>query len=146
MQVTVPAQLHGGANPIAEIGAAMCGALNEGNAVVFIAIGPHRRLLETHLQVRGINVVEALRTGRYVSLDALETLSMIMADGHVDVIRFAEVIGAPIDRAAEQHGCVLIFGDLVPPMHAAGEHTGAVELNSLLRSFIASRPIFRDCR
>ena len=146
MQVTVPAQLHDSANPIAEIGAAMCTALDQGNAVVSIAIGTHRRLLETQLAVRGINVVDALRTGRYVSLDALEALSMIMIDGHLDVIRFAEVIGAPIDRAAEQHGCVLIFGDLVPPMHAAGKHTGAVELKNLWQSFIASRPIFRECR
>ena len=146
MQVTVPAQLHDGADPIAEIGAAMCRALDQGNAVVFVASGPNRQLLETQLQVRGINVVEALRTGRYVSLDALETLSTIMTDDHVDVIRFAEVIGAPIDRAAKQHGCVLIFGDLIPSRHAAGKHTGAIELNNLLQSLIASRPIFRDCR
>ena len=124
----------------------MCTALDQGNAVVSIAIGTHRRLLETQLAVRGIDIVETLGTGQYVSLDALETLSTIMIDGSLDVIRFAEVIGAPIDRAAEQHGCVLIFGDLVPLMYAAGKHTGAVELENLWRSFLASRPMFLDCQ
>ena len=98
------------------------------------------------MAVRGIDIVEALGTGQYVSLDALETRSAIIIDGSLDVIRFAEVIGAPIDRAAEQHGCVLIFGDLVPLMYADGKHTGVVELESLWRAFLASRPMFRDCK
>lgn len=144
--MTEPAQVHGGTKRIAETGTAMCAALDQGNAVVSIAIGTHRRLLETQLAGRGIDIVETSGRGQYVSLDALETLSKVMIDGSLDVIRFAEVIGAPIDRAAEQYGCVLIFGDLVPPMHAAGKHAGAVELNNLWRSFITSRPIFRDCR
>ena len=146
MQDRVPAQFDDGAELISEVGAAMCTALDQGNAVVLIAIGTHRQLLETELSVRGIDIVEALGTGQYVSLDALETRSAIIIDGSLDVIRFAEVIGAPIDRAAEQHGCVLIFGDLVPLMYADGQHTGVVELESLWRAFLASRPVFLDCQ
>ncbi len=147
MRETAPAvEVHGDAERIAGAGAAMCAALQQGNAVVSIAVGTHRRLLEKQLAVRGIDIVEALRTGQYVSLDALETLSTIIVDGSLDVIRFAEVIGAMIDRAAEQHGCVLVFGDLVPLMYGNGKRTSAVELEKLWRSFLTSRPMFRDCQ
>ena len=146
MQERVPAQFDDGAELISEVGAAMCTALDQGNAVVLIAIGTHRQLLETELSVRGIDIVEALGTGQYVSLDAPETRSAIIIDDSLDVIRFAEVIGALIDRAAEQHGGVSIFAELVPLTRTEYDHAGAIELETLCRSFIASRPILRDCR
>lgn len=120
---------------IVETGRAMCMALDEGSAVVSIADGTHRRLIEEQLATRGVDIIRALATGRYVSLDARAALSTII-DGSVDVIRFAEVIGAPIDLAAEQHGRVLVFGGSEP----------LLALESLLRSFIAARPLFVDCR
>jgi hypothetical protein len=147
MQDTAPVlQLRDDATPIDEVGRAMCTALDQGNAVVSIVIDTRRRSLEKQLTVHGVNIVEALRTGTYAPLDALEVLSTIIIDGSPDVIRFAEVIGATIDRAAEQHGRVLIIGELVPLMRAEGEHAGAIELENLWRSFIAARPIFLDCR
>ena len=145
-QNTLPlAQFCDDATLIAEIGGVMCAELDKGNAVVSIAIGTHRRLLERQLTVHGINVVAALNTGRYVSLNALDVLSTIMVDGVPDVVRFAEVVGAPIDRAAAQYRRVMIFGELVPLMRADGKHAGTVELENLWRSFVTSRPVFLHC-
>ncbi len=130
---------------IAEIGSDMCTELDKGNAVVSIATGTHRRLLERQLTAHGINIVAALGAGQYVSLNALEALSTIIVDDVPDVVRFAEVVGAIIDRTATHYRRVLIFGELVPLMHADGKHAGALKLDTLWRSFVASRPIFLHC-
>ncbi len=128
-----------------EISSTMCAELDKGNAVVSIATGTHRRLLEKQLTVHGINIVTALGKGQYTHLNALEALSTIIVDGVPDVIRFAELVGALLDRTAANYRRVLIFGELVPLMHADGKHAGADALEILWRSFVASRPIFLHC-
>ena len=139
------AQFCDDATLLDEIGSAMCDELHKGNAVVSIATGTHRRLLEKQLTVHGINVLVALSKGQYVPLNALEALSTIIVDGVPDVIRFAEVVGAVADRAAADYRRVLIFGELVPLMHADWKHPGAHALETLWRSFVASRPTFLHC-
>ena len=123
----------------------MCAELDTGNAVVSIATGTHRRLLEKQLTAHGINVVGVLGKGQYVPLNALDALSTIIVDGVPDVIRFAELVGAVVDRAATNYRRVLIFGELVPLLHSDGNHAGADALETLWRSFTASRPIFLHC-
>ena len=59
---------------IAEIGRSMASSLNQGNAVVCIASGTHRRQIEQQLKIRGIDVVGALMREQLVCLNALETL------------------------------------------------------------------------
>src|SRR4030095_771056 len=97
---------------VAESSHSMAIALRQGNAVVSIATGTLRRLYEQQLQVRGIDVVAALVGDQLVCLNALDTLTKVMVDGEPDVIRFAEVIGAPLHRAASRFPRVMIFGDL----------------------------------
>jgi len=142
---TSAAQFCDGATLLDEIGRAMCTELDKGNAVVSIATGTHRRLLEKQLTVHGINVVAALSKGQYVPLNARDALSAIIVDGVLDVIRFAEVVGAPIDHTATNYRRVLIFGELIPLMQGEGKHVGADALDNLWRSFVASRPIFMHC-
>ncbi len=139
------AQFCDDATLLQEIGSAMCTELDKGNGVVSIATGSHRRLLERQLATHGINIVAALSRAQYVPLNALDALSAIIIDGVLDVIRFAEVVGAPIDHTAARYRRVLIFGELVPLMRADGKHPGADALETLWRSFVASRPIFMHC-
>src|SRR4030095_3941635 len=89
-----------GASMVAENGRRMAAALNHENAVVGIATGSQRRLFEQQLKIRGIDVVGALMREQLVCLNALDALTKIMVDGAPDVIRFAAVIGASIDRRA----------------------------------------------
>jgi hypothetical protein len=103
---------------IAEIGRAMSAALGRGNAVVCIATDLHRSLLEDHACRAGTDLNHARCTEQYLSLDVVETLSRITVKGSPDVVRFAEVIGAPVDRLAAQFPQVWIFGDLVALMCA----------------------------
>jgi hypothetical protein len=145
-QGTAPdVQCYDDAIPVAEIGRKMCVALNQGDAVVSVVTGTHRRLLDVQLTTHGIDIAAALRNEQYVSVNALNALSNIIVDGAPDVIRFAEVIGALVDRAASRFPRVLIFGELAALIHADGMHAAAIELDRLWRSFTAARPVFLDC-
>ena len=130
---------------IAEIGRAMSATLQRGNAVVCIATDVHRQLLEDHVHRAGTDLNHARRIEQYLALDAVETLSRITIDGSPDVVRFAEVIGAPVDRIAAQFPQVWIFGDLVALMCAYGNRAGAIRLERLWRSFNEARSVFRYC-
>lgn len=130
---------------IAEIGHAMAVALARGDAVVCIATDAHRRLLESRLNRAGTDLRRARRAQQYVYLDAIESLVRVTVDGSPDVVRFAEVIGAPIDRVAARFPQVWIFGDMVALMCAYGNRAGAIRLERLWRSFNEARSVFRYC-
>ena len=133
-QSQLTALISDGASMVAEIGRSMTAALNQGNAVVCIATGTHRRLFEQQLKVRGIDVVGALMREQLVCINALDALTKIMVDGEPDVIRFAEVIGAPVDRVATRYPHVLIFGELDLLLHAGV--SGARKLDELFACFV----------
>lgn len=128
---------------IAQIGRCMTASLNQGDAVVCIATGTHRRLFEQQLTIRGIDVIGALMREQLVYLNALDTLTKIMVDGQPDVIRFAEVIGASVDRAATRYPRVLIFGEL--DLLLCSNASGSLKLVELWASFVESRPAFFRC-
>lgn len=130
---------------IREIGHAMCVALTQGNAVVSISTGTHRRQLERHLAANAIDIAAAQNRGQYASLNAADTVSKITVDGVPDVIRFAEILGAVVDRMAAQYPRVWIFGEMVAAMSAEGDFSGALELERLWRAFTESRPVFLYC-
>jgi hypothetical protein len=128
------------ATTITEIGRAMCGALDNGDAVVCIASDAHRRSLERHVIDCGIDIIAARASNQIVCLDAAGTLTEISNSGAIDVVKFAEVVGAVIDQASCKYSRVWIFGELAALMSANGHHAGAIELERLWSSFIASRP------
>jgi hypothetical protein len=130
---------------VAEIAGSMAAALNQESAVVCVATGTHRRLIEQQLKARGIDVVGALMREQLVCLNAFDTLTKIMVDGQLDVIRFAEVIGASVDRAATRFQHVLIFGELDLLLRLTGHMYGAQQFHHLWVSFIDCRPMFRRC-
>lgn len=125
---------------ITEVGRAMCEALNHGAAVVCIASDAHQRSLERQMIDCGIDVGAARRSNQVVCLDAAATLTKISNSGAIDIVKFAEVVGAVIDQTSCKYSRVGIFGELVALMSTNGHHAGAIELERLWSSFIASRP------
>lgn len=130
---------------ITELCRSMCVVLDEGSGVLCIATRTHRRFVEGQFTQRGIDLEAAKRREQYLYLDAAETVSKIIVDGRPDVVRFAEVIGAPVDRMANRYPCVWIFGDMVALLCAYGNHAAALRLEKLWRSFNAARAVFRYC-
>ncbi|HXN71763.1 MAG TPA: ATP-binding protein [Candidatus Acidoferrales bacterium] len=119
-------------------------ALGAGDAAIVVATKAHRDGLAEQLESRGLNVASAIEEGRYISLDAAETMSEILVDGWPDESRFASHIGGVITRArsaAERvrqsraslivEPRVAVFGEMVALLWADGKHPSAIRLEQL---------------
>jgi signal transduction histidine kinase len=70
------------------------------NSAIVIATKEHRDGLAERLGRQYPDLCLALEQGRYIALDAADTLSKFMVNGTPDPVLFSEVVGATISRAA----------------------------------------------
>src|SRR5947208_6850835 len=111
------------------------GALAVGDAAVVLATASHRGELERRLSARGLDIAKASLQGRYVAVDAKETLTRLIVDGSVDETRFNDIIGGVLKRARTAiHGkdCrIAVFGELVALLWAEGRPQEAIRVEEL---------------
>src|SRR5439155_795899 len=111
------------------------GALAVGDAAVVLATASHRGEVERRLSARGLDIAKASLQGRYVAVDAKETLTRLMVDGSVDETRFNDIIGGVLKRARTAiHGkdCrIAVFGELVALLWAEGRPQEAIRVEEL---------------
>ncbi|HKP54201.1 MAG TPA: ATP-binding protein [Chloroflexia bacterium] len=110
-------------------------ALEAGDASIVIATKEHRDELAMRLKARGLDIAHIVREGRYVSLDAAETLSKFMVEGWPDEARFTELIGGTIAGATlaarGDYPRVAAFGEMVALLWAEGKSKAAIRLEEL---------------
>ena len=110
-------------------------ALVAGDAAVVIATKVHRDGLSQQLKERGFDVAGAVRQGRFVAVDAAETLSRFMRDGWPDAACFASVVGGFFDQIRAIPGAegsrVVAFGEMVALLWAGGKPEAAIRLEEL---------------
>ena len=92
----------------------------------------------------GHAVRELTETGRYVALDAGETLAAFMRDEHPDPAAFASVIGDVLDELAGE-GPTHAFGEMVALLWDAGNAKAAIELEALWNDLVESRTFSLYC-
>jgi len=109
--------------------------LEVGNAVVLVATEPHRTAIVEKLRRDGVDVDAVLQQGRYILLDAGETLSKIMVADFPDPVHCATLVGDLITRAANaaegKHPRVAICGECAPTLLAEGHAEAAIRLEHL---------------
>jgi len=105
--------------------------LGAGAACIVIATKAHREGLEERLQANGLNPSAAHAQGKYLTLDAAETLSQFMVDGWPEPERFAEVVRGQITRAVKGRRHVRIFGEMVALLWMEGNQAAAIRLEAL---------------
>jgi PAS domain S-box-containing protein len=127
------------------IGRFVAPSLEAGDAVVVIATQPHRDGVEDELRARGCDLAAARAQGRYVCLDAVETLTQLLVDLRPDETRFADVVGSVIARAAAGHRHVRAFGEMVGVLWADGQWDAAVRLEELWNELISTQPLSLLC-
>ena len=120
------------------------GALNVGNAVIVIATEPHRSSIFQRLRANAVEVEAALDQGRFIQLDAFETVSAFMLNDYPDAPRCAEMVGNLVTRASRrvgEHARVAICGECAPTLLSEGKVEAAIRLerlwNEVTRSFNA---------
>src|ERR1041385_1749397 len=74
-------------------------ALGSGDGTIVIATKSHRDGLAQRLRTCGLDLTVAAQQGRYISLDAAETLAKFMVDGWPNAERFHEVVGSVVKQS-----------------------------------------------
>jgi DNA-binding response OmpR family regulator len=110
-------------------------ALKSGNAAIVVATESHRESLLPRLQAHGLDIGTAIEQGRYVPLDAADTLSALMRNGVPDPVRFSNLLGnliATVSKAATgKQARVSIFGECVHLLWAQGNAEAAINFEKL---------------
>jgi PAS domain S-box-containing protein len=124
-------------------------ALGAGDCAVVIATKAHREGIAQQLKANGLNIGVAIRQGRFVSLDATETLAKFMVAGQPDQERFTSVIGEVIVRAQKATGRedarVAAFGEMVALLWAEGKTEAAIRLEQLWNSLAETHTFSLHC-
>ena len=133
-------------------------ALGAGDAAIVIATKAHREALARQLRSNGLDTSRTVRQGRFVVLDAAETLSKFMLDGMPDEDLFTSVVGTIVSDAIFSVDLpaprVAAFGEMVALLWADGNHDAAIRLeqfwNNLAKRYAFSLhcayPIAGFCR
>ena len=110
-------------------------ALRQGNAAIVVATAPHREKLLSSLRTQGLDLDVAIADGRYIALDAADTLSAFMQDGMPDPTRFLKLLGDLIVVAAgaakREPARVAIFGECVDLLCEQGNVEAAIQMEIL---------------
>jgi signal transduction histidine kinase len=110
-------------------------ALEAGDAALVIATRAHRDGLAQLLSARGLDATKATADGRYIVLDAAETLGKFMVEGYPNAAQFAELMSGYMKRA--QHGvggeqrAIAAFGEMVTLLWKEGKSEAAIRLEHL---------------
>ena len=105
-----------------------------GETAVVIATKAHREGIAQRLQSRGFDTTKAVEEGRYIVLDADETMAKFMRDGWPDADLFADVVGSVLGQTPVARGNkrrVAAFGEMVSLLWARGNTEAAVRLEQL---------------
>lgn len=127
-------------------------SLEAGDAIVVIATKGHRLGLAERLVAMGLELETIRRSGRYLSLDANETLSKFMVEEMPDAGRFAELAGTIIQRATlaarpiggRKHR-VFAFGEMVALLWGAGKSAAAIRLEQLWNDLATTHSFSLHC-
>jgi DNA-binding NarL/FixJ family response regulator len=110
-------------------------ALKRGSGAIVVATESHRNNLLPRLRAQDLDIAVAIEQGRYIPLDAADTLTALMVDGTPDPARFLKRLGdliAIATKAAKgQQGRVAVFGECVHLLWAQGNAEAAVQFEKL---------------
>ncbi len=110
-------------------------ALGAGEGAVVVASKAHRLELTHRLKARGFDLALAAAKGRYVEMDARETLSRIMTGSWPDAARLGKVLGGAVAQVNEASTCerprAAVFGEMVALLLLEGNSEAAIRLEQL---------------
>jgi PAS domain S-box-containing protein len=110
-------------------------AVRAGSAAIVIATRPHREALTLELQARGFDTMTTVWHGRFILLDAADTLAKFSLDGWPDAALFTELMGGYVAQAKAAapggNSRVVAFGEMVSLLWTQGMSDAALRLEQL---------------
>jgi PAS domain S-box-containing protein len=119
---------------LADVGRFVASALVDGSGAVVVATPAHLESLSQFLSDGGLDVSLAAEQGRYVALDAAETLSRFMVNDLPDAGRFNDVIGEVLSRVrtrVDSPAPMAVFGEMVALLWQDRKVEAAIQLEKL---------------
>jgi MEDS: MEthanogen/methylotroph, DcmR Sensory domain len=124
-------------------------SLRLGDAVLVVATPEHRSRLVSELEKADIDLRDAVRDGRYIMLDASETLSTFMLNGSPDATRFSASVGKVLAdariRAKSKNHRLTVFGEMVAVLWDSGQKEAALALEAIWNSALADGTFHLHC-
>jgi PAS domain S-box-containing protein len=123
---------------IEELASLIGTSLVSGDAAIVVATKAHRQALARNLMAHGMNIFKATAEGRYLAIDAEETLAQFTIDQMPDPELFFELVGGRIAKV--KAACktdqprTVIFGEMVALLWAKGKYEAAIRLEELWNS------------
>jgi len=110
-------------------------ALRAGNAAIVVATESHRDSVLTRLEAHGLDIAAVIEQGRYIAVDAADTVSTLMINGMLDPVRYLNLFRDLIVRAADaakgEQARVVVFGEGVHLLWAQGNAEAAIQAEGL---------------
>jgi PAS domain S-box-containing protein len=120
--------------------------LDADGAGIVVATRAHRDAFDERLVARGIDVRAARKAGRYVTLDAAETVAELLVDGLPDPGQFDRVVRRRLRRAAGGgRRAVRVFGEMVAVLCATERRDAALALEALWNDALRTMPFSLLC-
>ncbi len=123
----------------------LASGLAVGDTAIVVATDVHRDLFDPALMEAGIDLQETYRCGRFIALDASETLAEFMVDGMPHAARFEASIGQLVSHAAEHTRDVRIYGEMVSVLWGEGNVAAAIALEDLWNELATRYPFSLFC-
>jgi PAS domain S-box-containing protein len=124
-------------------------SLLAGDSAIIIVTADHLRRLTQLFAKRGFDVGSAIQEGRFITLDAAETLASFMVDGLPDEVKFLERVEGLVARARfSAQGTrqrVVAFGEMVALLAAAGHIEAALRVEQLWNSLQTKQEFHLHC-
>lgn len=124
-------------------------ALEDGESVILVVSQAHRDGLRQRIRAARVRTRIASRTGRYVVLDAAETMAKFMTGNMPDRRKFESVMGMVIRRAEgasrAKYRRVAIFGEMVALLSAEKKFDAAIKLEQLWNELAQTHFFYLRC-
>jgi len=113
------------------VGGYLSAAVRAGEVAIVIATPEHRAAFEAELAAGGLDAQAARGDGRYLELDAAQTLALFAGGGSVDAEAYFAVVGTLVRQAVATGRRVRAYGEMVALLWDAGNVLAAIELETL---------------
>lgn len=110
-------------------------ALTAGHGAVVVATRVHQESLARNLEASGVDVAAAIKQGRYIALDAVETLSSCTTNGRFDLVQFSQsfedLMLKTASAAQGKYPRVAFFGECVDLLWKQGDAKAAIQAEKI---------------
>jgi PAS domain S-box-containing protein len=134
---------------VGALGRFVAPVLNAGESAIIVATPEHRVALARNLATQGVDITTATRQGRYIALDAADTLSLFTLEGWPEPAGFAHCLGEALTRARGAAGNprspVAVFGEMVALLWAEGKYEAALQLEKLWNELSRTQSFHLRC-